>query len=209
MKYPKAIGPALLATVAVAVLFAAPSAGATVLCKNTTTTPCSAKYPAKTTLSFALQTGTSLVFEENLVEGEGLTLDKCTSSAIASSTENEGGAGEAVKAKVETKGWTWAGCSRNTITEAGGQFEIQWIPGSNHGTVIANKFKIRVETFLYGVCIFLFEGADFGTLTEGMPAQLDVNAAVTEDVNKNCPPTRMTATFLATAPTTTLAVAEK
>jgi len=192
---------------AAAALIAAPTVNATVLCKNTTTNPCSAKYPAKTTLSFALQTGTKLIFEEAAMGG--LVLDECTSSAIASLTENEGKMGEKVRANVETKGWTWAGCSRNTVTEAGGQFEIDWIPGSNHGTVTAKKFKVKVETALYGVCIFLFENVDFGTLTEGAPAQLDVDVIPTEDINKHCPPTQMTATFIATSPTTTLAVAER
>ena len=170
MKHLKALGAAILAAMALLALGGASSAQATVLC-STTATPCGSSWHV-TTVHEVLDAGVTirLIFVSIKITCTGATRHT-TITPTGSSTTTAGGtigAGEL----------TWSGCSNTMHTLAGGTLEYHHIAGTDNATVTAKGLEITAT--LSGVSCTYGAGAgvDFGTLTGGSPAKLDVRATL-------------------------------
>jgi hypothetical protein len=170
----------------------ASSASATVL-RNS-----SGILPAGTEIKGSLTGGTA-----TLTDTEGHVLDTCSGSSISGKTSNAGSSTETVKGSVASTALTWSGCTVATSTTEGGELEIHSITGTTNGTLTAKKFKVSINTVLFGNCVYTAgEGTDMGTLkgnTAGN-ATMEVNAIVTK-VSGICNNTgKWVATYAVTSP---------
>jgi len=179
MKYVKMLGLAAVAAAALMAFVGASTASATVLCKNgTTTTTCSEKYGATTTIESKLVTGTKAKLATAFKTVE------CGKSAVAGKSgdakEGEGSATETVKGAVTTL--TFEECNCEVVVLKKGTLEVHSIAGTDNGTVTSNGAEVTVqcnETIFGKVhCIYVTENTDLGPLTGGNPAKLKAEASI-------------------------------
>jgi len=181
MRYLKILGLAAVAASVLMALGAAGSASATVLCKNKTTTEgCSEIYPIGTKLNVELQTNGRWVLEDK--NNPGQIINECQVSKFETETGNTGKEGESVFASVEVEKYSWATCSFKPVTATeGGKYSIEWIKGTDNGTLKLSNFRVTSNTFLFGSCIWKTVGEpDLGTVTGGAPSTFVVNNVVLE-----------------------------
>jgi hypothetical protein len=201
MKYIKMLGLAAVAAMALMAVGAG-TASATVLCETTTnTTTCGSAWdvPSGTSLEFSIKSGTTATLRDT----SGFLNDTCTGSTVTGPTANTGSSSTTVTGTITQPNLTWSGCTQTTATTAGGTLEIHHIAGTDNGTVTANGFKVTVLFPFNITCIFETKNLDIGTLTEGKPATMDINAVVTSE-SKNCPTTsKWEGTYVMTSPANT------
>lgn len=139
-----------------------------ILCK-TTTTPCTNAYGKETTIDTDA-TG-SVVFESG-----GVAIATCSGGTLKAKTENAGTNKEAVKAPIETL--SWSGCSQTTTTVTKGSLEVQYIAGTENGTVLGKKTEVTLG-ILGTSCTYGFgEESDLGTLTGGESPVIDISTEI-------------------------------
>lgn len=207
MRYLKMLGLAAVAAAALTVILGANSASAAVLC-STTADPCPAgqTWPAGLTLDWSIPSGGSVLQTDT----EGGTLDTCTTSTMNWVITNPGGSTSTVTGTDEET--TFSGCTFPTKTLKLGKWEIHKIAGTSNGTVTSDEVtETTINTVFFGSCIYgVTPGTDLGTITEGKPAILHINAVTEKFTGSNfaCPETdRWTATYTLTSPAnTTLSV---
>jgi hypothetical protein len=209
MKHVKILGLAALAAAALAALLGAGGASATVLC-STTVEPCPAgqAWPTNTVLDFSVPSGGSIAWQDT----NGNSIDGCSSSTQEWKISNAGSSTSTVTGSlsepVSSTGTAWSGCTFPTQTlSSSGKLEIHKIAGSSNGTVTSDsKVEWTINSVVVGSCVWGYEaGTSLGTITEGKPATLDLNAVVKRfGTNFACPSTeRLVATYLLTAPSNT------
>jgi len=212
MKHLKTLGAALVAAAALAALFGAGSASATVLC-STTADPCPAgqAWPNTTILDWSIPSGNSITQKDT----SGNELDKCTGSTMEWQITNVGSATSTVTGKfsepLSTTGTTWSGCTfTTTAVSTSAKWEIHKIAGTSNGTVTADSAieMMTINTGAFGSCIYgVASGTDIGPITEGIGtgAKFNMNAVGTRfGSNFLCPSTtRMTGTYVLTSPSST------
>jgi hypothetical protein len=177
MKYVKALGLAIVATMALTAFLGASSASATVLC-TATETPCSAANKYTTTqdseIEASLETGTTLVTRTT----SGSIEDTCNNSRVKGNITAAGGATATVVVKVTEL--TFVGCTNTTTVnnEAACQLEIHSIANTDNGTLTGSG--CTVTTVLFGVsCKYgLGNGTHLGVVTGGAMGTIDINAVV-------------------------------
>jgi hypothetical protein len=171
MKHLKTVA-ALAAATGLMVLIAAGTASADVLCKNgTTTNACTEPYEAGTTLS-ATVTGSSVISDTS-----ANTLDSCSGGTMKASVTNPGGASALISASITEQ--TWSGCTVKADTIKLGELTIEYVKGTDNGTVRLKGNEVTVNVFSscnYGPAA----GAetDIGTLTGAKGATLAINAVL-------------------------------
>lgn len=170
MKYPKALGLAAVAAMALTALLGAGSASATVLCKTALEEGCAGTwdYPAGTEIDL------SLVGTTSTSGTSGELLDTCTESTSKGSTTNTGGASETVDWNLTV--YSSSNCTGTTDTISNGSLEVHWIAGSTNGTVTskntqATKIIPGGVSCTYGTGA---SGSDLGTLEGGAEPTLHV-----------------------------------
>ena len=203
MRYLKILGLAVVAAAAYATIAGAGTASATVLC-STTADPCPAgqKWPAGLTLDWSIPSGNSVL----QVDTEGSTLDTCTASTMKWVITNAGSSTTTVTGTDEET--TFSGCTFPTKTLKLGKWEIHKIAGTSNGTVTSDEItETTINTVFFGSCIYgVTAGTDLGTITEGNPAILHIDAVTEKFSGSNfaCPETdRWTATYTLTSPSST------
>jgi hypothetical protein len=207
MKYVKMLGLAAVAAAALMAFVGASTASATVLC-STTTTPCNSKWANGTNFSFSLESGSSLVWKETGSAGE--VLDTCKGVTLTAGITNAGSSAETVRAQNKTL--DWSECAWATTTTLLGGLEIHNISGTSNGTLTSSEeIRWTISMPFFGSCVYGWKlGKDIGTITEGNPATLDVNAIIEKLTGSSitCPETAsLFGNFVQTEPaSTTLAV---
>jgi hypothetical protein len=189
MKNLKPLGLATMAAMAL-MAFAASSAYASALYNGAT------KLSTGSTIDFAIPSGGSSL----LVDTNGNTIDKCTSSTIKGSLDFNG----PTAVTSTTSDLTWSSCTFATKTLAPGKLEFVWTSGTN-GTVKADAtIEITINTVLFGSCIYgVASGTSLGTLTtnSSTAATFDGNAVMKRLANPACPETaKWTATYVSLDP---------
>lgn len=181
------------------------SASATVLC-STTTTPCSAKWPAGTVLEFSLAPGTS----SKLTYTNGEPYMTCTGSTIGDKLTNAGSSTTTPAGPIETL--TWSSCTFPNITTLKGGLEVHHITGTHNGTVTTTgETKVTFQTLFFGSCVYgTTAGTHLGTLTGTTATRTDAVFAANTIVKKligseaACPETsKWTAEYTLTKPANT------
>jgi hypothetical protein len=185
------------------------SASGGVLC-STATNPCTSRWTVPQTLDWSLKAGTSVEFKETAPpNGESQILGTCTTlTSKGSLTSNPGGASNGATGSVTENTWGTAAtpCTQKTVTTWLGKFRVT-SDGDGNGRLIADE-EIKWTEFLFGfiTCEYgVKAGTTIGTIDEGKPATLTVNAVV---ANLNAcfggPETELwTATYLQTTPSAT------
>lgn len=195
MKHLKLLG---LSVMAASLLMALPGAGtasATVICKNNLNTEhCSEPYLAGAEGTASLE-GTA-TFQAGSFSTE------CSESVVKSTLKEAGSSTTAVKSGISTI--TWGGCSSTTDTLNGGSAELQWIPGTDNGTL--TTFDTEVTVLHTGVdCIYGASsgGTVVGTTVGGNPGSLVVETSFPKKGGGGlCPSTGIfRAKYVATSPT--------
>ena len=206
MKYLKMLGLAAVAAAALMAFVGASTASATVLC-STTTTPCNSTLPLGTRIGFESESS-SIVKETG---ANGSTLDTCERSIVTGELTSVGGASSNPRGPITT--FDWEKCTWTTTTIALGKLEVTGpLTGTSNGTVKSDaEVKWTTSIPLFGSCVYGFiAGVSLGTLTEGNPATIDINAVITRLSGSAfaCPQTaNWSATYVAFEPAnTTIAV---
>lgn len=175
MKYLKMLGLAAIAAAALMALIGTASASATVIC-STTASPCPAgqSWPAGTVLDFSLEPETTLIWRS----GAGETIETCQGVTLRAHIANAGGATSTVRANNTTL--DWSGCTWANKTIALGGLEIHNISGTSNGTLTASEeISWTFNSVFFGSCVYAWKaGKQFGTITEGKPATLDLNSLI-------------------------------
>jgi hypothetical protein len=198
MKYLKVFGLGWMAVPLIVLLSAASPARATVLCE-TTTTPCSAAYPAGTEINASLKSGTSMKFWRT----EGSGWNTCIGSTLIAKTSNAGGSTETVGAEVGKANFAWGECAGTFETLAAGPIEIHHITGTDSGTVTIKALEATWKFFPNDCAYGSSEAAHLGTLTGGEHPILDVEVLLsrTSGGGLACPPDLiMEASYAVTGP---------
>ena len=183
MKFLKVLGLAAVAAMALTAFLGAGSASATVLC-TTTSTPCGTGWHIDQ-IEFSAKSGTS---GKKYSTSESLEAT-CTGSSFAANKAVTGSSSTTVTLEVTKANMIWSLCAQTTDTISGGEIEVHTIVGSDNGTVTAKNFAVTVV--VGGIsCIYgAGTGVDWGTLTGGPDAILDINAVTTKQPGSNflCP----------------------
>jgi hypothetical protein len=197
MKYLKMLGLAVVAAALMA-LAGAGTVSATVLCKNNLNTEtCSEPYAIGTKGTASLEKGTSAV----LTDTEGETLDTCKESTVTGVLKSQG-SGKPALSELSTI--TWSGCTFPTTTTNPGRGELNWIKGTDNGTLTTYETTATINTVLFGSCSYgVGAGTDMGTTVGGNPGSLTVNTVLKKISGAFvCPETtKFTAKYVATSPT--------
>lgn len=189
MKYLKILGLAAVATAALAALFGAGTASATVLCSETKT-PCPAaqKWPVNTVFDFDLKANTVAT----LTNTAGGVLGSCQAGTAKGQITKAGGMAETVIASVAKGDLTWLGCNAAVKTEAGGTLEIHQIAGTDNGTITASGFEVKLSIGLVDCFYQTGTGADLGAVIGSKNPMLAINIVLTSNGEKSdvaCPAT--------------------
>ncbi len=210
MKYLKMLALAAVAAGALMAFIGAGTASASKLC-STTVSPCPGGQAWSTlSLEWSLVPGTSASHQElEPPEGEGGTVDTCSSSTVSGEITNSGSSTATATGSITSL--TWGTCTFATATTMKGKFEIHNIPGTFNGTLTSDgETRWTINTILFGTCTWGLEnGKSMGDITEGNPAILHMNAvADKKEGHVFCPTkTRWTGTYTLTKPSgTTLAI---
>ncbi|MGN6274311.1 MAG: DUF6531 domain-containing protein, partial [Solirubrobacterales bacterium] len=147
------------------------TASAAALCKNgVSTSLCSESYGPGQGIEVSLSESTRIETTSASV------LDTCAGSTLKAKTTNKGSATEAVKANVEEL--TWKECSNTTDTLKLGSLQIDWISGTDNGTLTSSGTEWTTNT-IFGTCTY-GTGTDLGTVTGGSPAKISINAVISK-----------------------------
>ena len=141
-----------------------------------TACPAGEAYPSGTEIHAVLDPETKAV----LTTGSEFTEITCKKSTMLSKTENEGGASEAVKGKVEKL--TFEECATpngacTVTTVKGGTLEVDWKESTHIGTLTSNAAEVTSScASIFGNihCIYVTSNEDLGTLTGGNPGTTDI-----------------------------------
>jgi hypothetical protein len=199
MKHLKILGLLAMAVIGLIALPADATATGSVLC-TVQESPCPEAnlWTTGTELDFTLKSGTKAVLvETNAPEGEGKTLDSCSSSTAKGKLENA----EPVTGPIESL--TWSSCTFQTKTLNAGKLKVEHIAGTHNGTVKSDGItEVTVNTVLFGSCIYgATAGVDLGELKEGKPATFVANAVLQKLSGVVCPGTaKWTAEYTLTEP---------
>jgi hypothetical protein len=166
MKHLKILGLVAVAVVALLAFLGAGSASATVLCK-TAVNPCpeGERYG---TGSLLVATSTHVTFYE---------ANKCTESTLSGKTTSNGGSGIPVPLAIEKL--SFSTCTVNTLVTTLGEMKIEWITGTNNGTIKdrLTKGTVSVPPSPCGWQIgFNGEWVTIGTIKGGKPATIEMEA---------------------------------
>jgi hypothetical protein len=166
MKYLKMLALTAVAAGALMAFIGAGTASASVIC-STNVTPCPAAQAwPEGKVDFSLSGSASLIAVET-----GETLNTCTGGTVKG-THTPGSATKTATLDVEEL--TWTGCNFPTTTTERGTLEVHALTGGN-GTVTAHKFKVDIDTILFGHCVYgTGETLDLGEITEGKPPTFHV-----------------------------------
>lgn len=205
MNYVKVLSLIAVMTIASILSLGDSPASATVLCKTNLSSGCAAAgWDYSGPLTASLKPGTSLWTENT----SGAIEETCSESSI-SGTASTGSPSETASSIISKEHLTWGRCSNTVTTTAGGTLEVHNISGTSNGTLTAKEFK--VTSVVAGVsCSYGAQtGIDLGTLTEGNPATIDINAVVNKvEGSFLCPSdTIWRGTYVVTTPSGTLGVA--
>jgi len=183
MKHIKILGLAAVAAMALTAFVGAGSASATVLCKNSTSTPCSEKYGPGT-----------------IIEGEStnakltsnLATVTCSESKTTAETTTAGSASTTVEGKITAL--NFSGCSTNevppvpcevTVNNLPYHAEVHWTSGNN-GTLTVNSAgsgSPGANVVCAGVISCTFARTLFTLpVTGGNPASIAANAVSLERI---------------------------
>jgi len=206
MKYLKMLGLVAVAAAALMAFVGASTASATVIC-STTTTPCNSLWPNNSTVDFSL-VNSALLKEPG---PEGSTINTCTESTVKG-TLTQGTSTTVTKGAVAKENLTWGKCNFPTTTTVGGTLTISNITGSSNGTVKGDGFRVTMNTFFFGTCIYgTGEGGHLGVITEGNPGIFHAEAVVLKQEGSGglCPEkAEWNATYQVTEPKNTTLVVE-
>ncbi len=173
MKHLKILGLAVVAAAALMAFVGASTASATVLC-STNTNPCTGtKYPAGTTVSASLATGTKAVLSTEFQKIE------CSKSAVGGKTSNAGSGTETVSGAVETLTFEECNCEVSVLKK--GTLEVHSVATNGNGTITSNGAEVTVEcSTIFGKvhCIYVTENTNLGTVTGGSPAKVTASASI-------------------------------
>lgn len=198
MKYLKMLGLTAVAVAALTALVGAGPASATVICENNLNTEkCTAPYPIGTKGTASLEKGTSAI----LTDTEEGILDTCTGSTVTGVLASQG---SGVPALSELSSLTWTGCTFPTTTTNPGRGELNWIKGTDNGTLTTYETTATINTVFFGTCSYgVGAGTDMGTTVGGNPGSLTVNTVLKKiSGTVACPSTaKFTAKYVATSPT--------
>jgi hypothetical protein len=179
MKYLKMLGLAAVAAMALTAFLGAGSASATVLCTEANTTEdCHENGEAynKGTEFEASLVGTATLTNTSTTT----TYVTCSGGAVTGHTENTGIGPEGeheTNIKIEGTEVGWSGCSFTTDTLNPGTLEIDWIEGTDNGTVTSKEAE--VTTNIFGSCVYgTGKGTDLGVLEGGETPKLVIHAVV-------------------------------
>jgi hypothetical protein len=185
MKYLKMSGLAMVAAMALTAFLGVGSASATVLCK-TAVSPCPVeeKWTANTLLD-ASNVG-------NVTWDTGNT---CTAATISGKTTGSGSSIEPVPFAVEVL--SFSTCTVKTTVVTLGELRIEWITGTNDGTITDRGTSGNVS-LASGPCGWNFgsEWVLVGRINGGNPAAIEINAPLIT----SCPFTRLTGSYTVTTP---------
>ena len=196
MRHLKIAAAVAAAAMALVALVASGTASAGVLCKNgTTTNACTEPYEAGTTLSATLSASSVLT------DTSGNKLDTCTGGTLKASLTSPGGASALVSASITEQ--AWSGCTVTTHTIKPGELTIEYVKGTDNGTVRLKSNEVTVNVFSscnYGPAAG--SEADIGTLTGAKGATLALNAVLVKTSGGFlCPETvKWTGTYKFSAP---------
>lgn len=175
MKYTKILGLAAVAAMALMAWLGASSASATVLCKNSTSTPCSEKYAPETIIEGA---ATNAKLTSNLATVS------CTNSETTAETKTEGSASTTVTGTITALDFT--GCTTGagvpctvTVNHLPYHAEIHWTTGNNGTLTVSSdgSGSPGANVVCAGVISCTFERTLFTLpVTGGAPASIAANA---------------------------------
>jgi hypothetical protein len=206
MKNLKILGLAAVAAMALLAFGAGTASAGSVLCKNgVSTTGCTEDYGSGTVIEALLTSST--VFQTT----GGTILDECGGSTLKVTTSNTGGATQNVKGKIvdvvngEGKtvvtGLTWSLCTKTTKTLVPGELEVEWVSGSDNGTLRAKETQITIGGIFGESCIYgPGAGTTLGTLIGTNPASISISTYLSLVTGGGlCPnQARWTATYMVT-----------
>ena len=209
MKHVKVLAFAAIAAAILMSFVGAGSASASVLC-STTVSPCpSAQKWANTTIDFSSENSTGPGAGASILEDTfGFVQNECSSTLKGTLTNGS----NTVAASLSGITFEWSTCTRSTKTVRVGTLDFHNIAGTSNGTVTASGFEITsiaIDPVTLEELSCIFEtgnGHDLGTLTEGIPATIDVNTTVTPIAGSDprCPSSvRWTAKYKVTSPSNT------
>jgi hypothetical protein len=165
MRNIKTMGLAVVAAMAL-MAFAASSASATALYNG------AIKLGTPSTIDFAIPSGGSA----KLVDTNGNTLDKCTTSTVKG-TLNFNGPTTVTATITEL---TWNSCTFPTSTVTPGKLKVEQIGATTNGTVKSDAtIEVTINTVPFGSCVYGVENnTELGTLTtnSSTAATFDANA---------------------------------
>lgn len=152
-----------------------------------------------TAIKASLEPESSLRLEHT----EGELSATCTGSEIAAEIEKAGGEGSHPSGKVSSL--TFSGCSGTTVALATGELKIERVPGTTDGIVTSSGAELTFYSELDGDRICKTgSGTIIGTLTGagiGVPATLDINAAINCGAVWPITSRVLTGTYTITSPT--------
>jgi hypothetical protein len=192
MEYLKMLGLAAVAAALMAFLGAG-TASATVICKNNLNTEkCSEPYVKGTV-------GTASAEESVRFTGPfALLIGTCTESTVKGTQENNGSSTEPIKSTLTSL--TFGGCTRPTTVISPGTGSLQWIPGTDNGTLFTSGTTVVIHEIPgFGTCTFKTENTKMGTVTGGNPGTLDLSATI-PTVTSGCPSGTLSGKYKATSP---------
>lgn len=184
MRYLKMLAIAAVAAMALTAFVGAGSASATVLCKTAIKEGCAESgwaYPVGTVVDLSL-TGTTVTETTG-----GILADTCLQGTLKGETTNAGSSSETVDWNVSEM-WSRE-CSRITTPLANGSLEVEWIPGTNNGTLIGRNTEVTKNT-IFGTCNYgtVAGGNYYGTVNGGNPATVSTEAVFPKLAgNATCP----------------------
>ena len=189
MKYVKMLGLAAVAAAALMAFVGAGTASATgVLCSTTTgNNACPAAQ------RWAVGTVLHMTAEESLKTATtgGITVNTCSEGTMETKiTVNPGGA-TTTTSVIEETGWGTPAtpCMTPVFALALGKLKFDRIAGTSNGTVTADEeIKVTIEGLFAGeTCNYeVAAGTSIGTITEGAPATLDLDAVMRKFPGHSC-----------------------
>lgn len=174
MNYLKTLGLAVCVGLAAAVVLAAGTASATVLCK-TTSNPCASPYNEKTLIHAVLKSKTLATFTSG-----GVVRVTCEESTFQGETKNKGSLGVDVELPLATL--TFGKCDKTTTVVKAGSLKFRF-KEKGSGTVRSAGLELSLE--ITGLpCVYgTATETEIGTITE--PASDTSDTFI--DVNVNLP----------------------
>lgn len=196
MRHVRTLGLAAVAAAAFIALAAVGTASATVICKNNLNTEkCSEPYVKGTKGTASAEA--SIKFSGPF----GITIATCTESTVTGTQNNNGGPGEAVTSTLTSL--TFGGCNRPITVVSPGTGSLQWIAGTDNGTLFTSGTTVLVHEIpapFPSTCAYVTNNTLIGTATGGKPGTLDLSATITTET-EGCPNGILSGQYVATEPT--------